>query len=228
MTSLHRSPNAGPTRDGCLPGSAMNIKASRIASWLWAPTDLELAVLYLLLGFYIAVATDAVISLVWFHPVVFSVLGVGLLIAIRVVTLYLGLLAKAVKKFWARWTQLGLIASALILIFVTNLDLSIRVWLSESALREEVQHIQSLPPRGLKAWLGLPPKPVGLFNVQLHEVDVGSGTIWFHTTDGENLFAPPFSIWGGIVYCKQGQPPERGETTYQHLYGPWWRMLQDM
>ncbi len=205
----------------------MNEKAPTITRWLRALTDLELAILYLLLGIYIGVATDAVVSFIWVEFVVFSLLAVGLLGVLRIITFAFALRAKSIKQFWARWAQLGLIALVLILIFGTNLDLTLRVWLSENALYKKVQQIQRLSVDKQKQMHQQYSLPTGFFEVGVHEVDPQSKTIWFHTADGQDPFGP-FSLIGGIVYCEQDRPPERGETTYQHLYGSWWRWIQDM
>ena len=205
----------------------MNNEPGRIAQWLRAPTDLELGVLYLLLGFYIAVATDAVTSFIWLNFVLFSLLGVILLAAFRIVLFVFVLQAKKAKGVWMRWAQFGAIALVMVLIFETNLDLCLRVWLSEGALNREVQGIERLPVDGQKRWLKVAPLARGLFNVRLEEVDRESRTMWFHTVDGTDPFGRD-AVYGGIVYCEGAQPPERGESTYEHLYGPWWRWMQDM
>ncbi|MHC4187881.1 MAG: hypothetical protein ACYSRQ_06780, partial [Planctomycetota bacterium] len=81
-------------------------KNKKVVKWLRSPTDLELAVLYLLLGIYIAVATDVVISPSWFRFFFFSFILVVLLITFRIITFILALGTNAVKKVWARWSQL--------------------------------------------------------------------------------------------------------------------------
>jgi len=205
----------------------MNDKTCTISRCLQAPTDLELAILYLLLGIYIAVATDAVISFIWLKFVLFSLLAVVLLAVFRIVTFALGPSGKMVRQFRARWAQLGSIVLALVLIFGTNLDLTLRVWLSENALSEKVQRIQRLSVDKQKEMHQKYSLATGFFEVGVHEVDPQNKTIWFHTADGQDLFGP-VGLVGGIVYCAQGRPPERGETTYEHLYGAWWRWVQDI
>jgi hypothetical protein len=77
-------------------------------------------------------------------------------------------------------------------------------------------------------WLNLKPLTKGFFNVELYRVDSENQIFWFETGYGSNPFSSISSIFGGIVYCEQGEPLELGEATYEHLYGPWWKWLQDM
>lgn len=205
---------------------AMDEKPTKLKKLFRTPTDLELAILYLLLGIYVAVATDAVLPFPWETFTLYSLPLAVLLIVFRIINFVYALFANTVTGLWRRWTQLGLIALAMILIFGTNLDLRLRLWLSERSLYEDVKRIQLLSAEGQRRMYNVGPLTRGFFNVWLSNVDAASGTIWFRTADGVDLFGPP-CLMGGIVYSKQGLPPERGESTYQHLYGPWWRWLQD-
>jgi hypothetical protein len=52
--------------------------------------------------------------------------------------------------------------------------------------------------------------------------------VWLQTVQGRGLVEPPFSLEAGIVYCEHGPPPDTGESHYEHLFGPWWRWLEDV
>jgi hypothetical protein len=197
-----------------------------IKNWLYAPSFLELSILYFLLGFYIAVATDVVVSSIWFNVVLVSLSATVVFYTFRVITFAI-VLSKKALDFWSRWIHLMFIAIMLILIFKTNVAIILRLRLSESALSKKVQFIQSLPLEQQDNWLNVGSLAVGFFNIRLEKVDNSNRTIWFHTADGEDPFGP-MSLIGGIVYCPKEYPPELGETTYQHLYGPWWSWVQDI
>ncbi len=205
------------------------MKHFKIVELLRNPTDLELGILYFLLGINTAYATDTVISvsydfLLYLTILVFLVLGV-----FRLIIFVLVLLSKQIRMSFARWIQLVLIGAAITIILGTNLDLALRVRLSERALHKEVQMLLSAAPDSRERMVNSNlTYRIGLFRAELEDVDVESGTVWFSTMDGEDPFPPPYSLYGGIVYCEreQGPPPKFAEEAYQHLYGPWWRWLQ--
>ena len=200
--------------------------AQVIKKWFYIPSFLELSILYFLLGFYIAVATDVVVPMIWLDIVLISLCAVVMFYALRLIT-FVTVLLKKVLSYWSRWIQLMFIAIMLVIIFKTNFAVILRLKLSETALKKQVQFVQSLTSEQQNNFIKVKSFPAGFFNVRLEEFDSSSGTIWFHTADGEAIFGP-FSLMGGIVYCKKEQPPELGETTYQHLYGPWWSWVQDI
>lgn len=205
----------------------VNIKHFKILELLRNPTDLELGILYFLLGINTAYATDAVVSVSYGFLLNLTVLVLLVVGVFRLTIFALAVLSEQIRMSSARWIQVVLIGIAIAIILGTNLDLALRVRLSERALYKEVQWIQAMSPDSQNRRIDMHPLPIGLFNARLYAVDASTGTIWFHTTDGVDPFPPPFSIMGGIVYCEQGPPPKRGDSTYQHLYGPWWRWLQD-
>ncbi len=205
----------------------MSEKNPKMYRFLAMPTDVEVGILYLILGINIALATNAVISLSYIVLVYFSLSAFILLSGFRIITFPFVLRAKKTGQFYRRWVEMLLASLAMIAIFWTNIDLAIRVKLSERALYKEVHWIQSLPTDARNRILKQGPRPIGLFNARLYDYDTPSETFWFYTGHGRDPFPPPFSILGGIVYCEQGQPAARGETTYEHLYGHWWRWLQD-
>jgi len=205
-----------------------NSENKYVGNWLKAPTVIELLISFFLLGIIVAIATDAVVSLSYIKLVYFSILIIATVVIVRVGLFILTIRVKPKSKYYFRWVSLGFATVIMVIITTTNLDLSLRVWLSRKSLEKEVQFVQSLSPNDQKRVLRLEPKSVALFNLRLYEVDNETGTIWFQTAYGRDVFPPPYSLLGGIVYKKQGEPPERGETTYQHLYGPWWRWLQDI
>ncbi|MCJ7617180.1 MAG: hypothetical protein MUO43_11655 [Desulfobacterales bacterium] len=192
------------------------------------PTDLELGMLYFLLGINMAYATDAVVSLSYYFLVGLTVLLLLVVGVFRLIIFVLAVLSEQIRMSSARWIQIVLIGAAIAIILGTNFDLALRVRLSEQALYKKVQRIQMLPPEAQNRMANsISSGPIGLFNARLYAVDASTGIIWFHTADGRDAFPPPHSLFGGIVYCEEGTPPKRGESTYQHLYGPWWRWLQD-
>ena len=197
-----------------------------IKDWLYMPSFLELSILYFLLGFYIAVATDVVVSSIWFNVVLVSLSAVVVFYTFRVITFAIALSKKALD-FWSRWIQLMFIAIMLILIFKTNVAIILRLRLSESALSKKVQFIQSLSSEAQNQRFNMDALPIGLFNIRLDRVDDSSSTVWFHTIDGQALFGP-LGIYGGIAYSENEFPPEVHERVHQHLYGSWWLWIQDM
>lgn len=206
----------------------MRIIRHSFLTWLQVPSRLELSFLYILLGIYMVVATDSVIPSCWIVFVIYSFVCVVLIMCFRLVTLLvLALVTGVPKKVWASWVQLGFIALIIILLFWTNLGLSVRLRISGRALVEQVDKVFSMHIDSQKQLFERGPEPIGFFAIRTYRVEPHNRTVWFHTEDGEALFGVP-SLMGGIVYCEQGQPSEIGETVYQHLWGPWWRWAQDI
>ncbi len=205
----------------------MKLKHLVNTRWFKFPTDLELGGLYLLSGIYIVIATNSVVPIAWYKFVIFSLTIVGIIICLRIFTFIFLLLNKNLKEHISRWCQLAIIVICMILIFRTNLDLILRVWISEGELYREVKLTQSIYDNNKQDIFKPISKPRGLFNIYIQEYDAKERTLWIHTVDGEEPFGS-FSVLGGIVYCEQEKPPERGEAYYEHLYGPWWKWIQDM
>lgn len=114
-----------------------------------------------------------------------------------------------------QWIELTCIAVLFGVLAGTNLDLMIRVRLSERVLHSHVEKMHCLPPRSLSM-----SHNAGLFTV--HRTTVEDDVVWMTTVDFGRWWAA-----GGLVYSPHGAPPMRGESEYQHLYGPWWRWRWD-
>lgn len=208
----------------------MGVEGDRLSlrGVLAAPTYVELAILYVLLGVYVVVTTDAVVPFSWHGFVTGSFLIVCVAAVIRGVLLVRALLMRVAKSYWQRWAQFCGTVLVLTVLVGTDLGLTVRLALSEGDLLREVASLQTASTEARDRIARMPPGPVGHFNLRVYCIDNGGKTIWFHTVYGEEVFPPPFSLLGGIVYCEDGPPPVWGETTYSHLYGPWWRWVQDV
>ena len=115
-----------------------------------------------------------------------------------------------------RWIEAGILAAIVCLLETTNVALKARVYLSEDQLLDHVHFAQHSRDHGKH----IPVCPVGLFTI--HDTYTKGSTVWMTTV----LCGPPFSA--GLVYCQEGPPTQRAESEYEHLYGPWWRWLQDI
>ena len=198
-----------------------------LLGWFRAPSDLELSILYILLGIYLSVATDAVVPACWIIFTLVSLSCIILYMLCRLIIFFLAIRTGTLRKTWTRWGQLGFISLMATLLFLTNVGLIVRVKISENNLVDKAEHILSLPVENQIQFQGLDRVQVGFFAIRIYKVDAVTRTVWFHTEDGEALFWVP-SLMGGIVYCEQGKPVKIGETSYQHLWGPWWRWAQDI
>ncbi len=192
------------------------------------PSDLELAILYMLLGFYFVVATDSVIPFCWVTFTTVSLYIAIFIIFLRFI-LFIAVLKKGnvPRKAWVRWGQLGFITLIIILLFCTNLGICLRLIISKQAMLKEVDQAFSTQVDFQGRLFETGPVPVDLFAIRIYKVDSVNRTVWFHTEDGNSAFWIP-SLMGGIVYCEQGRPAGIPETNYQHLWGPWWRWVQDI
>lgn len=200
---------------------------SVLSKSIYAPSNLELSVLYVLLGTYIPLTTNAVTPAYSVNFVIVSLCFILLIILIRILTFFVSLKFNLLKMFWAKWMQLGFIAFILVILFGTNIGLCLRLKFSESSMIKEVDNAFSLTEDIQKGLYKAPPVTAGMFSIRVYKVESRNRIVWFHTEDGSALFWMP-SLMGGIVYCEQGQPSEIGETAYQHLWGPWWRWAQDI
>lgn len=196
--------------------------------WFQAPSSFELSVLYILSGIYLVVATDSVIPFGWQTFTMYSMACVALIFCFRLVSLLVLALGSGIpKEVWSRWGQLGFIALIIILLFWTNLGLCVRLRISKHAMLKEVNHALSIRLDSQRQLFETGPMPVGFFAIRIYQVDSVNRTVWFHTEDGAGAFWV-HSLMGGIAYSEQGQPAEIPETSYQHLWGPWWRWAQDI
>jgi hypothetical protein len=103
-----------------------------------------------------------------------------------------------------------------VLLSLTDVPLMVRVYLSSNALRGSARELERAPFESASMhWSG---HRVGLFYVR--EFDRHGDELRFLTSQCglvDNC---------GIVYSPAGQPPNRGEDSYRHLYGPWWHWHQ--
>ncbi|MFC1462708.1 hypothetical protein ACFLQU_03795 [Verrucomicrobiota bacterium] len=198
---------------------------------LASPSLIEIAALYALSGVYAVIATDAALHMGWtFFVIRTHILGVAWVV-LRILSALLIRVSFRSRPSPSRWMLTSLPLVLITLIFTTNLDLALRLRFSQSAFEFEVDYIQALYAKGetriVKNILAIPDNPYGLFSARVLEVADNGAIVWFKTVTGGEPFPPPYCLSGGIVYSKNGQPPERSEMVYQHLYGPWWRWVQD-
>jgi hypothetical protein len=92
--------------------------------------------------------------------------------------------------------------------------LSVRLAASASALRGRAPELRAVPSDVLRAH----PRRVGLFRV--HEVTQFGDELRFLTNECGLVDQC------GVVYSPGGRPPNRGEDSFTHLYGPWWHWYQ--
>lgn len=193
------------------------------------PSRFELCTLYFLLGMHAVMGTDASVPLGW-HPVLFS--SLALVCCIFLVRLLAAIFAPQTARAHAgKWIELLCIVMVFAMIYATNWGLSIRVFFSEKALLRQVQYVQE--SKGDTYWFwrgsscGLFTVHAGMKNLGLDAQKTGTRVVWLVTASGPPLFEPPYGLSGGLVWCPNGPPPDTSESTYQHLYGPWWRWLED-
>lgn len=152
-------------------------------------------------------------------------------VSIRLIILSQNKLFSHVNFYWSRWFVF-LILALTVCVLWTRLDLIVRVYLSDPALRDYAKshlHLHKNPPSHVNeshlslvdgcfmsdmAWTP------GLFTVYYTSSE--DGVVWLTTV----RYGPPFQ--GGLCYSESGPPPIRGESTYQHIYGPWYRWLCDI
>jgi len=212
-----------------LKARRMQSEPSKLLAWFLAPTQLELAMLYVFLGICVVTATNAVMPLwAWGGAIGLLLLAIGVYLLLRGITFALVLLRGQLKPHRTQWLQLGLITATLCLIIFTNLDLALRVRLCERQLNREIQSLHRMSPEHQKEFRQQSSLPIGLFNVRVTRIDPETGTIWFETGTGIALSESVHSVYGGLVYCEADEPPEQPRATYTRLYGPWYLWLQDI
>jgi hypothetical protein len=117
------------------------------------------------------------------------------------------------RGYW-HWLSVPLAVLVLVFLMQTKLGLAYRVWLCERELTEFTEAVR----RGEATMdYSCPRKWVGLFRV--------------YQTDGSERKVVLITASGildryGIAYCPEGDPNGAGDD-YQHLYGPWYRYLDD-
>ncbi len=109
---------------------------------------------------------------------------------------------------WAFVPAAGLLGLAL---FATDMDLALRIKLSEPELRSLVAEVEAGGPVSF----GRNGRPVGLF--WLHEGRLHGDAVF--------LQAPSLVVSdGGLVWSPKGSPPWWSpEVVFRHIVGPWWR-----
>jgi len=111
----------------------------------------------------------------------------------------------------SRWcvSTLALLVSGFILAATSPL-LSARIYFSQEVLRQSGPALSAIP----QADLFTEGRQVGLFRVR--EFSQFESELRFLTNEcGLVDFC-------GIVFSPDGPPPNRGEDSFSHLYGPWW------
>jgi hypothetical protein len=114
-----------------------------------------------------------------------------------------------VFRSWRRiaaWTAVPLVFLVAFLAIRSNWPLAIRVWLSETELRDYVACGGTEP--------GTRWEHVGLFVAKSCVVEPQCVLI---TTDYG------FLEYGGVAYAPGGRPDSQPFTTFWHLYGPWYK-----
>jgi hypothetical protein len=206
-------------------------KSPALLRALTSPTVLEIGILYGLLGVYVVIATDAAVHLGWLAPVVGSLAVMAVWGLLRIVMALFVWMAVRSKPLVSRWLIALVPIALVVLIFTTNIDLSLRLRLSESEFQSQVDLIQTQIAHGRTNTINNIPtfhdRSYGLFSARILEIADDGTVVWFKTVNGDEPFPPPYSIRGGIVYCEKEHPPARPEMVYEHLFGRWWRWLQD-
>ena len=116
----------------------------------------------------------------------------------------------------AVWTQSLLCIAATFAALWMMLPLKTRLFFSGPALRQSVAYLMAQPPERFDT----SPPWIGLFRIRAFEKYDG---------DLRFLIRPcGFSDTCGLVYAPGGRPANRGEDSFQHLYGEWygWRRTQ--
>ena len=64
-----------------------------------------------------------------------------------------------------------------------------------------------------------PSRLIGLYSISITDAMPDGGVRFI--TSGDGLFGK-----AGFAYYPNGEPPNREENTYNHIYGPWWQWKQ--
>jgi hypothetical protein len=106
------------------------------------------------------------------------------------------------------------VISLAVLLGATHVALEVRLYLSRDALLQAAPSLAQMSSREL--WFS--PRWVGLFRVR--EFSQFGGELRFLTSECGVVDTC------GVVYSPSGPPPNRGEDSFRHLYGPWWHWHQ--
>ena len=189
------------------------------------PTSVEVGLLFLLAGITLAVASDATVPASWFFFLAGTQLFCILLFGLRAVLWTLSFKRlKRQRRSIPAWS-VALAAPALMLVSTaTDLDLMTRLWLCQNAIQRDAEWNLDLTPEQQNNLLQASSLETfgfyGLFTGTLFHIEPGR-SVWYKTSTGSWLVGTG-SIYGGIVYCRQGEPGRQFKTDQDHLFGPWW------
>lgn len=113
------------------------------------------------------------------------------------------------------WMRIPLPILVTVALLWLAVPLRARLFLSGPALQQSASYLARLPP----ATFHERPPWVGLFRVRDFS-QFENGELRF-LTNGCGLVDNC-----GLVYSPGGPPPNRGEDTFEHLYGAWWHWHQ--
>lgn len=156
--------------------------------------------------------------LAWVYPFSAGYLDDPILVLPLALLAWLGLtlwwLGAALRAVRGRQVPLWLLAGAALalglVLFTTEVEVRLRLWLSETALTSYVQSVEAGTVDTQSArW-------VGLCYVRSTETDAGAHFVLTHKR---------FLDRYGIAYAPEG-PPEQGKRrVLEHLYGPWYTCI---
>ncbi|MBB6428366.1 hypothetical protein [Algisphaera agarilytica] len=196
--------------------------------WLrvaFQPASLEYAVLYLLAGTILIIASDATVPASWSifigSSMVFSAwylaarLGVFFFVAVRK--------KSNVFSYLPNWLVAILPLVLMLTASTTDLDLKVRLWLCQSSIQKDAEWIMDLQEHQQLYFVensGL--RTTGFWSLFTGTVfHADSKSVWYKTSRGDWLVGRG-SIFGGIIYSPDNEPHLPGDLAWNHLYGPWW------
>jgi hypothetical protein len=112
------------------------------------------------------------------------------------------------------WIRVPIPIVVTFLLIWLSVPLRARLFLSGPALRQSAAYLSQLPQSRFQEQ----PQWIGLFRVR--EFSQFDGELRFLTNSCglvDNC---------GLVFSPNGRPPNRGEDTFEHLYGEWWHWHQ--
>jgi hypothetical protein len=112
------------------------------------------------------------------------------------------------------WTRIPVPILATFVLIWLAVPLRTRLFFSGPALQQSAAYLTQLPASRLRER----PPWVGLFRVR--EFSQFGSELRFLTSDCglvDNC---------GLVFAPNGRPPNRGEDSFEHLYGEWWHWHQ--
>ncbi|HEY7497438.1 MAG TPA: hypothetical protein VH740_02945 [Vicinamibacterales bacterium] len=178
-------------------------RAARVAAIIWTVvvlvTHSDAGVSF---PMWMAIYGAAVVVFLWW------VIGVSVACAIAMKE------GTGVARAFRAWSAVPALMLAAELLVWSNLPLETRLFLSGPALAQSADWFRSLPEdyaRETRPW-------IGLFRVR--EFSQFGDELRFLTTECglvDNC---------GLVFSPSGPPPNRGEDSFEHLYGPWYHWHQ--